>query len=409
MKTNPDSKVIMRILSCLLTMLLLFCLTCCGKEKGSSLNNSPYIFEDISDSYTDELNWTYGVNEQDTTQQGVDNWYYLYNEETNMNGVYDIENFKECTYSEEKLCWVTDNTHANPGRISVKNSNIEFHPTESASLSLAFKAPTDGSYSFEISFTAGNTSTTEGDGVTVSVYSDNSLLYMHNISDEVLQGETCELTANMKENEYCYFLVDPNEDSYYDFCGYVRIYVFQKFDKYVNNQTSWGIGEFYSNTFNQGNNNLYCLYTEETDTNGVYRISELKSSEFTASRVDAYTGETIGSWSPDIYKSAPETGLYLEEDLTGVIGFKAPQTGIYTIISEFIANPEDADSGDGITVSFYCDETLIKSLHMNEYGQKRYCLEVELKEDECFYLFADPNQNSGNDKLINFDLYIEIK
>ena len=65
---------------------------------SSSKDSNIYDFSKVSRA--DSPKWTYGEKGQDETKQGSNNWYYMYSEETNRNGVYDVSKIKECWYSE---------------------------------------------------------------------------------------------------------------------------------------------------------------------------------------------------------------------------------------------------------------------------------------------------------------------
>lgn len=184
--------IIGKFVSVILAVMFVFC-SCYQKNTQSSdhkASSTSSTAQTKSAVAINDLVWDFGEKGQDGTKQGSNNWYYMYSEETNKNGAYDISQIKECWYSEKDSSWmpgVNKDTDQSNSINGWKQSMMYWHGNLSPALSkgpyfsavLAFKAPSDGAYNLEISFTAGNNNPSDsgGDGVTVSVYGNSSKLY----------------------------------------------------------------------------------------------------------------------------------------------------------------------------------------------------------------------------------------
>lgn len=368
---------------------------------------------------------TYGNDERDFTKQGVDHWYYMYTEETDQDGVYDISKIKECRYSEDEKVW-TANIGGENMRIWAQDSltSVGMHPEETedgnpyASAVFAFQAPEDGSYFCEIHFTAGSEDpiTEDRDGVTFSVYNNTEKLYSRRFLT-LSEGDFIEVKLMLKAGEYCYLIADPNENSNGDIFNDLRMHFTHTCSTYIDNVSAWGFGKSYANGdgTQQGMNNWYYMYTEETNRYGNYNTDAIKECRYQ---------NDLGTWLPDIYNQNDKNfgnshGEIWQQDVDGhiwpsvhndpyasaVLAFCAPADGIYTFDVAFAASTSTGQCdcknivGDGMTVSFYEGNRKIYSETMRDYLYPHYTMQAELKKEECFYLIVDPNENGLGDEI----------
>lgn len=400
--------------------------------------------------------WVLGEESQDSTKQGSNNWYYMYTEETNTNGLYDTSKIKECWYSElnkggscissskglGKPTWVAGIYSEDTDIWDTGNwwcqyisepYTLELSPAVTkgpyASAVLAFKAPSDGSYQFDFSFTAGKKETNiSGDGVTISVYGDINKLYSRSITTGRIDGETLTVHMMLKSGQYGYLIVDPNENGTNDICTNVRVEVTQTLSEYVNNTESWAFGQSYcnGNGTKQGDNNWYYMYTEETDTNGVYDVSKIAESWYAQiGDTNPYTHEAHGTWMAEVYdrdtavncrpnfwyQSAnghfcPE--VEKEPYASAVLAWKAPVSGIYSMdVKLFAGSKNPGADRDGVTISIYGGEKKIYSERLENLSWFGYHMEVKLEKDSFYYLIIDPNKNGLSDFAQELDVLIK--
>lgn len=380
-----------------MALTLLACTAC--QNKAADLSAT---FTELS--YEQQPSWCY-LGSADY-MEGADAWSYLYTEETNTNGVYDINKFQEGD---------------SPAESSLT-------PTDSRSAILAFTAPADGNYYLEASFGAeAEENTSDFDGVTFSIYGNDTLLYTHNYTDLIENG-TVYRNAMLKKGESCYFIVDPNNSSDGDHFSGPNVYVFQTLDTYVDNQTTWAWGASYQNGdgTQQGVNNWYYLYTEETGTFGIYDSESIKPCIYRSFGENYMgTGAPSGEWIPSLYKDLDDKSI--QDSLwrfnsngaispscnnvpsaSAVIAFEAPTLGDYSIE---IASANTSSAGnhvDGLTLSFYVDNQKIESLTFGSYEQLgNYCIEVSMKEGQHFYCIVDPNDNNSYFSVYDIDILVK--
>ncbi len=421
---------------------------------SSSKDSNIYDFSKVSRA--DSPKWTYGEKGQDETKQGSNNWYYMYSEETNRNGVYDVSKIKECWYSEidgggscissskggKRPTWVpgiynkdTDIWASNNWwNQSMESGGMNMSPAVSrgpyASAVLAFNAPEDGNYSFNISFTAGNNepSNSDNDGVTVSVYGNERKLYSRSIRDDLMEGESFGVNAMLKAGQCCYIIVDPNENGNGDVCHSLRVEVTQTISVYVDNISSWAFGKSYLNGdgTEQGVNNWYYLYTAETNRNGEYDISKIKECWYKKrSDTDPYTNKTYGTWVAGVYDKnieLPTQENHWRQSAYGyfcpamdnapyasaVLAWKAPFSGVYIADIDLAAgNIGTEDICDGVTISVLAESKRIYSESIKSLEGVTYHIKVKLEQDESLYLIVDPNNNGLSDFAEELDIVIK--
>ena len=396
-----------------------------GKAQSQSedLPDASYNFQKTAKEEYDKR--TFGDKGQKYTRQGYDGWYYLYTEETGKNGVYDISKFQECTYSEEKELWLADVGGQKTEALSAGfhlDMALAFHGGERANVSaiLAYKAPEDGGYLLDISYTAGNDDPSRkgNDGVTMSVYGDAQCLYSRNIADCLLEGETIRVKVMLKAGQYCYLIADPNHNGSGDICHSVRVDVTHTLPTTIDNDTVWAFGEGYANGdgSQQGVNQWYYCYTEQTNTDGVYDINRIKECWYKAGKEkDPYTGRAYGNWVAGVFESSVELPsgenhwrLTAEGEISpavdkapfasAVLAWKAPADGRYAVDFQLAAGKTGAEPDcDGVTLSIYEGTNRVYSEGIADWSYNRYHVELQLKKDECFYIIVDPNENGQGD------------
>lgn len=419
----------------------------------SNLSESPNPYKVIVSSKNDDPKWIFGEDGQDGTKQGSHNWYYMYTEETNTHGAYDVSKIRECWYSEidgggscissskggNQATWVagiydkdTDIWSTNNWwNQSIGYMSMNLSPAVSkgayASAILAFKAPEDGNYLLDISFTAGNNnpSQVDNDGVTVSIYADTKKLYSQAIRDTLLEGEILSVNAMLKADQYAYIIVDPNENGNDDICHSVRMEVTQTFSTYIDNDTAWAFGKSYLNGdgTKQGVNNWYYMYTEETNTGGIYDVSYIKECWYKQlGDTNPFTNRTFGTWVAGIYGENLDLsargnrwrqtaygqicpGMHNSPYATVVLAWKAPASSVYSIDLQMFGG--STGTGDGITVSVYGGTKTIYSERIE--GNKYLVLhaEISLEKDEYYYIFVDPNESGFSDIADDLDTLIQ--
>lgn len=395
--------------------------------------NNPYNVI-VSPKRDNNPKWVYGAEGQDGTKQGVDNWYYMYTEETNTDGLYDISKIKECWYSEVdgggscissshgkgKLTWVASIYDKDSDIWETNNwwdqsmgsYSMDLNPAVTkgpyASAVLAFKAPEDG--------------------VTVSVYGHTKRLYCRSIRYDVMEGEILCINAMLKAGDYAYIIVDPNTNGNDDSCRSLKAEVTHTLSAYVDNESAWGFGKSFLNGdgTKQGVNNWYYMYSEETGTDGLYDTNGFRECLYKqVASTDPCTGKTSGTWVPDIYDNNTEIytsgGNWWRQDAFGqicpsvhtapyasaILAWKAPAQGVYTIDLQMAVLNAAGDNGDGLTVSLYGGSKAIYSEKIENYRYFELHAEVDMEKDECFFIIVDPNESGESDLAEELDVFIQ--
>ncbi len=332
-----------------------------------------------------------------------DNRYYFYTNETDKNGCYDISLFEKSVYNSDTECWYpADENFKNYSQYTEKNGYTTLTPSDNVSAILAFKAPADGNYRFELCYNV-TTVTQSSDGVTVSVYAHDTRLYSRQTeSAEETFTEIVTLNAMLKKDQYFSIIVDPNKDSIGDLCNGISVEVFHTLTTYVDNKNAWCFGPSYVNGdgATQGANGWYILAADADDLSA---LSDLKECLFVPSDT-SYTKETEGKWIPadftdDKNNSDLQTFIYTSTGIimpeigetcrTVAIAFKAPEDGEYRI--DLWADKYNAmgSAPNDIKLSLYANETLIKEINAEEILKSASCVEVTLKKDQQFICLVD--------------------
>ena len=404
--------------------------------------------------FADDKKWTYGEDGQDGSVQGYNSWYYMYTEETNTEGIYDISKIKESWYSDingggscissgngsnNKPTWVAgiyskDSDIASTGNWwdqSMNYMSLNLNPAVEngpyASAILAFKAPEDGNYRLDISFTAGNKdkSDSQSDGITFSVYGNTDKLYSRSVTDNIIEGESVSLNAMLKAGQYFYIISDPNKNGKNDMCNDIRAEITLTIPQYIDNNNSWAFGDGYINGdgTKQGHNGWYYLYSQETNTNGVYDISKIEECRYKQlSETNSYTEKAFGTWLPEIYYEENLTQEnnwhqsadgYLSPEMShppyasAIIGWKAPEAGRYSFnVSLFAGSASTDDLCDGVDISLYCGSRKVSRKSIKIPSNFIYGFEADLEKDEYMYLIVDPKNTAVSDLAENVNIVV---
>ena len=399
---------------------------------------------------TNDKEWIFGEEGQDGSVQGDNGWYYMYTEETNTNGVYDISKIKECWYSDindggscvssgngfNEPTWVAGIYSKDTDIISTGNRwhqsmecmSLNLNPSvESgplASAVLAFKAPQDGCYRLDISFILGNIDDYDlsGDGVTLSIYENDNMLYNYCASNRMVWDETASVNAVLKAGECFYIIADPNKNGKHDICNNITVKITLTIPEYIDNSNVWAFGDGYINGdgTKQGDNGWYYLYSEETNTGGIYDISKINKCNYINDvQTDYLTGKTTGAWLPKIYDENNKllNGInqwhqsadgYLSPCMSyppyasAIIGWKAPENGRYSFnVSLFAGSSSNEYLCDGVDVSVYCGTRKVCGETMKESSYFIYSFEADMEKDVYFYLIVDPKNTALSDVAEN--------
>ena len=446
-------------------------LTSCSDDHGKNISSSSSISNNSSNinpsalaegiynvkeiQFTDDKKWIYGEDGQDGSIQGYNGWYYMYTEETDTKGVYDISKINESWYSDingggscvssknginNKPTWVAGIYSKDSDIISAGNwwdqsmdyMSLNLNPAVEngpyASAILAFKAPEDGNYRLDISFTAGNKdiSDSQSDGITFSVYGNTDKLYSRSITDNIMEGETISLNAMLKSGQYFYIISDPNKNGKNDICSNVRAEITLTIPQYIDNNNAWAFGDGYINGdgTKQGYNGWYYLYSQETNNNGVYDISKIAECKYRQiSEPDSYTGKVSGVWLPKMYYENTQSDQeitwnqsadgYLSPEMSyppyasAIIGWKAPESGRYSFnVSLFAGSTSADDSHDGVDISLYCDSRKVTGKSIKIPSNFIYGFEADLEKDEYMYLIVDPKNTAVSDLAENVNIVV---
>lgn len=406
----------------------------CGGNVVDSSSGEPgtnsFAFERLT--HVEEPKWVPAYKNEPITTQGEENLYFLYTPETNTNGVYDITKMKECVYSAEDETWLPEGIADMEGWNQVSNAYYtSLYPCKEASAVLAWKAPEDGCFVLDVTFTFGNEAPGgDTDGVTLSIYGNTERVYSRSIADNLNEGDTLRTAVRLKAGQYLYIIADPNGNIAGDVCHSVRAEL-TKTLPYVDDETTWGFGASHPNGSGaeQGVNGWYYLYTEETNTGGVYNLDAVKECRYvgyTEDEKDPYTGRASGTWLPDIYeeKAMEEDGFvwrqtdggYLQPFVlngphaTAALAWEAPADGRYSFdVSSMVDSHlrHGAPENDGLTLSFYAHQKKIATEHYEENTWVGYKMEVSLKRGERFYLFADPGEVAAGDSVYELTIFVQ--
>jgi len=397
---------------------------------------SSFVFTVSADEVT---TWKFGgsapVAGQDGTAQGQNGWYYMWSPETNKAGVMDVSKIKESVYSETGSSWffyqaagkgwIADIYAADDYTGGLTNwwlqtndgtMNPAVPDAPYASTALGWKAPTAGTYSFTVKYTAGGdtwkdsgiTYPSEGDGVTISAYAKATKLYSKATTVGMVQAVdgggnpsgapyagasidtdvTFTVSAMLKAGEMFYLIADPNADGGQDIAK-AEVDV-TKTGHYIDNTTAWGFGSpLYTGQDGtaQGQNGWYYMWSPETNKAGVMDASKIKESVYseTGSSWFFYLAAKKG-WIADIYAADDYTGgstNWWRQTSDGimnpsvpdapyastVLGWKAPKAGTYSFIVKYTAGGQATlwegitypSEGDGVTISAYAKATKLYS------------------------------------------------
>ena len=402
-----------------------------------------------------EQKWIYGAEGQDGSVQGDGGWYYMYTEETNTGGDYDVSKIKECWYSDindggslvssgsvlNKPTWVAGIYSPDTDIVSTDNwwnqsmdefMSMTLNPSVGtgpyASAVLAFKAPQDGNYNIDVGYYMGNNDPYNlmGDGITLSIYAGSDKLYSYSNAYYAEYGHEY-LNATLRAGEYIYIISDPNINGINDICSNISAEITMTFPKYADNSTVWAFGGGYINGdgTTQGENGWYYLFSEETNTGGIYDTSKIEECFYKSDyKVNPYTEEAFGSWLPTIYSEnikfsyinqwqqsadgtlSPE--MYYPPYASAIIGWKAPDAGRYSINLSLSAGAwSDNTLYDGVTVSVYCGTRKVCGKLIEKTSDFIYSFDADMEENEYLYLIVDPNNTAVDDLVEGANIVIE--
>ena len=195
-------------------------------------------------------------------------WRYFYTPQTQIIDKIDVDQIMPSVYDSNKKTWIPQNITADMSSWQQLNNNYSatLAPITGYSAILAFVAPEDGCYTFEIGYGAGTRPNNTGDGVNILLFANDTLLYSLTIENDFRMGEDPVVVASLQKGQCMYFVVDPRSNGTGDLCNDIRFHIVHEIDVYINNKTTWAFGTIFNNNGNrQGQDGWYAGSINKND------------------------------------------------------------------------------------------------------------------------------------------------
>jgi len=337
-------------------------------------------------------------NGTERTTQGVDGFYFMYSDEFNKAGVYDVSKFENAVWSDDNtwsawgpyFTWqpTPESGYVAPdeddNRYFAIDKDGRVKPNSDKTALIKWVAPCDGKFEFNVNFEGGTsfpnwwldwfTYTDEdgGDGLYYSVYKNSDKLFGADacvpfadrdddgepngfISDNEFDG-IFDSALELKAGDAIYFIADQNLDPDYDE-SYWNISV-----KPVDVDLSSVIPEGFKQVASfgsaaqeaQGTNGVYFQYSDEFNKGAVLDTTKFKDSVWSKDNSWSAWGWDTYTWQPPVseisadyydpdawvhgfyYTCDPATGKVVPSaEKSAVIKYVAPEDGEYFFVASF--------------------------------------------------------------------------
>ncbi len=387
-------KYIKRLFAAMLTVVLLLSACACGRVQ-MEFNEANDIYNHYGEAlaYDHGYEWDFGGVGRDynhgMTDQGNNNFYCLYSNMTNYDGVYYVDDFQECIFNVEDDTWyATCNNRVLRAAFTMSTdsglcmgadlSKESFCPI------IGFMAPQDGVYNLKVNnIEIGNTglNTADTDGVKLMVYSNRSEVYSEKFSRE-FERISFGFNVTLKKNEFIYIIIDPLKNGKNDVIE--NVYLTVSLDTsytqmYIDHDVTFGFGDvYYLGTKAQQGADGWCYLYGDKNEYGVYNPENFKECKLDANSLTVQTS-TFGIWlGDDAQIEQPDGIMTAGKTAAAVLALEVPRKGAYAFDIYF-----DAEAIGNFSV--YCGERRIRIPSFEEGKDGHLSFEAIMQDNERFY------------------------
>ena len=306
-----------------------------------------------------------------------DVWEYLYISKSNISETLDTSLIKPCLFEQSGI-WYTDSGRDAEPLFYAPVQFICMAPTDNRASVLAFVAPDDCCYSFDVNLLAENT--LEGDsGVNCLIFADQKCIYSHAFTED---GDVdTEFTVSLKKGERVFFVADSISSAFATIKFWAEVTRIS--DVYIDNTDAWLFGDAYLNkSTDQGTNGWYAGY--------VSNDSPINKSSFEEKIPEWMLEGDVFGVITDANSKAPH--------LQAMVLWEAPKAGKYTVQVSLVAS--DA------SISFYCGNEKIATRDFVKNDQFVCTMEVELEKGEAFALTLNHSDSARTDAAYDLSVII---
>jgi len=310
-------------------------------------------------------------------------WKYFYVERVGINGKLNEALIKPSKYNSQSKKWLPEVDGVDLFDWQQKNDTNRAYlsAVDDISAILAFVAPSDGCYAFEVAVSSSEPG--EGsDGSYFYIFTNQKCIYSLKITES--DSYDTQFTVSLKAGQCVYFVDDPYFRAYGDSKLEISAHVTQLSDVYIDNENAWSFGQAYTNdSLTQGTNGWYAGYVSN-DAKVDKSSFEEKIPEW------MLDGDVFGVIS-DANSKAPH--------MHAMVIWEAPKAGKYTVQVSLVAS--DA------SISFYCGNEKIATHDFGKNNQFICTMEVDLKKGEAFALTLNHSDSARTD--VAYDLSVIIR
>jgi len=308
-------------------------------------------------------------------------WKYFYVERVGINGKLNEALIKPSKYNSQSKKWLPEVDGVDLFDWQQKNDTNRAYlsAVDDISAILAFVAPSDGCYAFEVAVSSSEPG--EGsDGSYFYIFTNQKCIYSLKITES--DSYDTQFTVSLKAGQCVYFVDDPYFRAYGDSKLEISAHVTQLSDVYIDNENAWSFGQAYTNdSLTQGTNGWYAGY--------VSNDAKVDKSSFEGDILSWMTqGFVFGMIAHE-----PSN----DPDKRAIVLWEAQETGKYSAQISLWANAYLPS--DKVSVSFWVNGEKITERYITATQWLNCTMEIELEKGGTFAVVIDHLDDAASDHV----------